>query len=101
MPDSIRPAVDDIRLFQAVLDGTNLLHGFKNRDIRGRLFPPVKDPLLNRRQSHAVGRLLKRLHVRGLIAKIPHTQRWRITNRGQTVLGACVTLHYHGLATAA
>ena len=92
---------DDIRLFQAVLDGTNLLHGFKNRDIRGRLFPSVKDPLLTRRQSHAVGRLLKRLHVRGLIAKIPHTQRWRITNRGQTVLGACVRLHYHGLATAA
>jgi hypothetical protein len=92
---------DDIRLFQAVLDGTNLLHGFKNRDIRGRLFPPVKDPLLKRRQSHAVGRLLKRLHVRGLIAKIPHTQRWRITNCGQTVLGACVQLHYHGLATAA
>jgi hypothetical protein len=92
---------DDIRLFQAVLDGNNLLQGFKNRDIRGRLFPPVTDPLLRRRQSHAVGRLLKRLHVRGLIAKIPHTQRWRITDRGQSVLGACVRLHYHGLATAA
>ena len=62
---------NDIRLFQAVPNGDNLLHGFKNRDIRGRLFPPVTDPLLRRRQSHAVSRL----HVRGLVAKIPSTQR--------------------------
>jgi hypothetical protein len=29
------------------------------------------------------------------------THRWRIAGRGQSILGACVRLHYHGLATAA
>jgi hypothetical protein len=36
-----------------------------------------------------------------LIAKIPRTRRWRITNTGQKLLGALIQLHYHGLAQAA
>jgi hypothetical protein len=91
---------DDVRLFAAVLDGNNLLRGFRNADIRGRIFPAVQDPILGRRQTHVVGRLLKRLHVRGLVAKVPRTRRWRVTAVGQSVLGACVRLHYHGLANA-
>ena len=91
---------DDVRLFAAVLDGNNLLRGFRNADIRGRIFPAVQDPIRGRRQTHPVGRLLKRLHVRGLVAKVPRTRRWRVTAIGQSVLGACVRLHYHGLATA-
>jgi hypothetical protein len=91
---------DDVRLFAAVLDGNNLLRGFRNGDIRSRIFPAVQDAILHRRQRHAVGRLLKRLHVRGLVAKVPRTRRWRVTAAGQSVLGACVRLHYHGLATA-
>ena len=59
---------DDVRLFAAVLDGNNLLRGFRNGDIRGRIFPAVQDAILHRRQTHAVGRRLKRLHVRGLRA---------------------------------
>ena len=92
---------DDVRLFEAVLDGNNLIRGFYSRAIRYRLFGDAKNPILKRRQTHAVGRLLKRLHVRGLIAKIPRTRRWRVTSDGQSILGACVRLHYHGLATAA
>ena len=91
---------DDVRLFAAVLDGNNLLRGFRNGDIRGRIFPAVQAAILHRRQTHAVGRLLKGLHVRGLVAKVPRTRRWRVTTAGQSVLGACVRLHYHGLATA-
>jgi len=91
---------DDVRLFAAVFDGNNLLRGFRKADIRSRIFPAVQDAILHRRQTHAVGRLLKRLHVRGLMAKVPRTRRWRVTNAGQSVLGACVRLHYHGLATA-
>jgi hypothetical protein len=52
---------DDVRLFAAVLDGNNLLRGFRNGDIRGRIFPSVQDAILHRRQEHAVGRLPKRL----------------------------------------
>lgn len=92
---------NDVRLFQAVLQGGHLLRGFHNRDIRRRLFPHVTCPEVCRRLAAQVSRLLKRLHVRRLIAKIPHTRRWRITQLGQQLLSAVVQLHYHGLAKAA
>jgi hypothetical protein len=92
---------DDVRLFQAVLQGNHLLRGFYNRDIRHQLGLEGKQPTLQRRDTARVGRLLKRLHVRRLIAKIPHTRRWRVTPLGGRMLGAVVQLHYHGLAKAA
>lgn len=92
---------DDVRLFEAVLDGNNLLRGFYSRHVRSRMFGETKNPVLIRRHTHAVGRLLKRLHVRGLIAKIPRTRRWRVTPEGQSLLSVCVRLHYHGLSMAA
>ncbi len=91
----------DVRLFQAVLQGDHLLRGFHNRDIRRRLFPHAAPTEVCRRLAAKVSRLLKRLHVRRLIARIPHTRRWRITQLGQQLLGAIVQLHYHGLAKAA
>ncbi len=91
----------DVRLFQAVLQGDHLLRGFHNRDIRRRLGFDDKPPSLLRTWTARVTRLLKRLHVRGLIAKIPHTRRWRTTTIGQKLLGVIVQLHYHGLAKAA
>jgi hypothetical protein len=59
----------DVKLFGAVLDGNHLVRGFRNGDIRAALYGTTDDPEARRRQSAAVGRLLKRLHVRGLIAK--------------------------------
>jgi hypothetical protein len=92
---------EDVALFQAVLQGDHLLHGFRNGDIRNRLYAAAETPDARRQQSAAVGRLLKRLHVRGLIAKVPHTRRWQVTCHGQRILGNCVRLYYHGLSTAA
>lgn len=91
----------DVRLFQAVLHGDHLLRGFYNRDIRRLLGLEDRQSSLLRRLADRVGRLLKRLHVRGLIAKIPHTRRWRVTQLGQQLLGTIVQLHYHGLSQAA
>jgi hypothetical protein len=92
---------DDVRLFQAVLHGDHLLRGFYNRDIRRLLGLDHQPPTLLRRWAARVGRLLKRLHVRGLIARIQHTHRWRVTQLGQQLLGAVVQLHYQGLSKAA
>jgi len=92
---------DDVRLFQAVLSGDHLLRGFHNADLRAQLWPASSDPRERRRQMYRASRLLKRLHVRGLVAKIPRTRRWRATVHGQTVLGKLIRLHYHGLAQAA
>jgi len=91
----------DIHLFQAVLRGEHLLHGFRNADIRRIVKGEVQDPVVRRRHSAAIGRLLRRLHVRGLLAKVPRSRRWRVTAAGQRLLGAIVRLYHDGLATAA
>jgi hypothetical protein len=78
---------EDTKLFAAVLDGDHLARGFRNGDIRVNLYGQAKDRQRRHRQSAAVGRLLKRLHVRGLVAKVPHTRRWKVTKRGRQILG--------------
>jgi hypothetical protein len=91
----------DVRLFEAVLRGEHLLHGCRNGDIRRILYGEAKAAPERRRQSAAVGRLLKRLHVRGLVAKVPRTRRWRVTDTGHHLLGAVVRLYHDGLPLAA
>jgi len=82
---------DDVRLFAAVLDGDHIARGFRNQDIRTALHGP--DGKLPGRRSAAVGRLLKRLHQRQMIAKIPRTRRWRVTETGRRLLSLTVTLY--------
>ncbi len=59
----------DVKLFEAVLDGNHVVRGFRNADIQEALYRTTADQVERRRQSAAVGRLLKWLHVRGLIPK--------------------------------
>jgi len=82
---------EDVRLFVAVLDGDNIARGFRNKDIRGALFGSAAR--LASRQSAAVGRLVKRLHTRHLVAKIPRTRRWRVTESGRRLLSLAVQLY--------
>jgi hypothetical protein len=82
---------EEVRLFAAVLDGDHVARGFRNRDVRAALFGD--DGKDKARHSAAVGRLLKRLHVRQLVAKIPRTRRWRVTERGRHLLGLAVQLY--------
>jgi hypothetical protein len=82
---------EDVQLFAAVLDGDHIARGFRNRDVRTALFgADTKD---SPRCSAAVGRLLKRLHARQLIAKIPRTRRWRVTERGRHLLSLAAQLY--------
>jgi hypothetical protein len=90
----------DVRLFQAVLDGDHVLRGFRNADIRQAFFGPTKAVDEQRRQSHAVGRMLKRLQVRALIAKVPRRHRWHVSQKGHQLLGAAIQLYYHGIPQA-
>jgi hypothetical protein len=91
----------DVRLFEAILDGDHLVRGFRNADLRRLLHRPTPDPVLRRRQASAISRQLKRLHVRGLIKKIPRTYRWHVAKRGQKLLSAIITLYHQGIALAA
>jgi hypothetical protein len=78
---------EEARLFAAVLAGDHLAQGFRNQDIRRSVYGESRDRRQRQRHSAAVGRLLKRLHVRGLLAKVPHRRRWRVTERGRRILG--------------
>lgn len=82
---------EDARLFAAVLDGDHIARGFRNKDLRAALFGPDAKPAS--RQSAAVGRLLKRLHARHLVAKIPRTRRWRTTESGRHLLSLTLQLY--------
>jgi hypothetical protein len=78
---------DEARLFAAVLAGDNIAQGFRNKDIRAIIYVELPRDPKRHRHSAAIGRLLKRFHVRGLVVKVPRTRRWRVTDQGRRVLG--------------
>ena len=90
---------EEAKLFAAVLAGDHLARGFRNQDIRRQLHP--EDANEPSRLSAAVGRLLKRLHVRGLVVKVPRTRRWRVSEVGRRILGDTLRTYrrYSGQAT--
>src|SRR5262249_13970499 len=77
---------EETRLLAAVLAGDHIAQGFCNKGIRTVLYAEHHRAPEYVRHSAAVGRLLKRLHVRGLIIKVPHTRRWRVTDKGRRIL---------------
>jgi hypothetical protein len=83
----------DQELFAAVLAGDHVAQGFRNQDVRRQVLRSAKTSAERRRASAAVGRLLKRLHVRGLLAKIPHSRRWKVTETGRRVLGHALQIY--------
>jgi hypothetical protein len=82
-------AAGDAALLEAVHRGEFLLHGFRNRDLRGLLFPgAARDAAEERRRSAAVTRKLRLLRAHGLIRKVPKTHRYRISPKGAQVIAA-------------
>ena len=90
----------DVKLFGAVLDGDHVVRGFRNADIREALYGTTADLVDRRRQSARVGRLLKRLHVRGLIRKVPRSRRWHVSPNGHRVLQGVMQLYHRGIPAA-
>ena len=78
---------EEARLFAAVLAGDHIAQGFRNQDIRAALYTESSNDPRRHRHSAAVGRLLKRLHVRGLVVKVPRSRRWRVTDQGRRIMG--------------
>lgn len=78
----------DARLLAAIHRGEFTIHGFRNRDLRERLFPPPADAAEARRQSAATTRQLRLLRAHGLIAKVPKTHRYQVTATAQVAVTA-------------
>ena len=87
-------AKDDLDLFAAILRGEHALQGICNRDVRRELFGETGDHDFRRRQANKVSRFLRRLHVHGLVAKIPRSRRWRLTVRGNLLVNVFLKCHY-------
>ena len=87
---SYRPlhAVDpvDAELLSAISCGEFLLHGFRNQDVRKRLYPGSDhDPGARRKACAQASRRFSLLQAHGLIYKMAKTNLWRISQRGRTV----------------
>jgi len=86
---------DDIQLFKAMMAGEHHIRGLSNADMRTRLEDSshLRDlAQYPKKQSAKVSRILGRFHTHKLIAKIPRTRRWRVTNRGKQIMAASLCL---------
>jgi len=80
-------------LFEVLLAGEYTLHGFTNRDVRQKLAQTLY-PLATeaKKQPGQVTRLFRRLHAHALIAKIPHSRRWRVSLAGRRTMTTAIKL---------
>ena len=80
------------------MDGDHCLRGFTNQNVRQRLAstPHLRQCSKSPKKASAkISRIFRRLRAHGLIAKIPHTRRWRVTRYGRRVMGAALYLRRH------
>ena len=79
---------DDAELLEAVNRGEFAINGFRNRDIRQRLYGTTKDKAKERKQMAAVGRKIRLLRGHGLVAKVSKTHRYVVTAKGRRLITA-------------
>jgi hypothetical protein len=80
-------AADDGRLLAAISRGELTLHGFRNRDLCGLLYP-ADHTLTDRQQMSKVTRLIRLLRAHGLVQKVPRTHRYTVTPAGRQAITA-------------
>ena len=78
-------APQDAALLAAVGRGEFMIDGFSNRQLRALLFAGAEsaDAATQKRQSGKVTRWLRLLRAHGLIAKVPKTHRYQVTEKGR------------------
>jgi len=88
-------AREDRQLFEALASGEHHIRGFTNHDLREKL---LENQIIQgaahtvQQLAGKVSRLLRRLHLYGLIAKVPHARRWRVTKKGLRVFSSALRL---------
>jgi hypothetical protein len=78
----------DAQLLVIINRGEFALNGFRNRDVRVRIYDATDDARLLRRQTAAIGRRLLLLRAHGLIKKISKTHRYVVTAKGRRIITA-------------
>jgi len=87
---------EDMRLFKTVMDGAFIAFGFQNRDIRTRLLQESKSERKTNRLTARAGRWLKKLQMHGLVAKVPRSQRWKVTPEGRRIMQTALDFYDRG-----
>lgn len=80
-----------VLIMETVCDGRYLVQGLKNKDIRYKIFPDIKD---QKKQSSRTSRILKKLRQHGLIKKVPRSRRYHVTSKGHRVMGALIEIRH-------
>jgi hypothetical protein len=84
----------DHALLEVINRGEFAIHGLRNRDLQVLLYPQAPaTPAEKRRRSAAVSRKLRMLRAHGLIHKLPHTHRYRISATARLILNAILSAH--------
>ncbi len=78
----------DAQLLSIINRGEFALNGFRNRDVRAKLYPPAHELKALRCQTQAVGRRLLLLRAHGLIRKVAKTHRYVMTGKGRRIVTA-------------
>lgn len=95
----------DACLLQAANQGEFLINGFRNRDLRRKLFgEDPADKEQHKRRAAAVTRKIRLLRAHGLVRKVSKTRRYIVTKKGQIImnaLSAARTADIHKLTAAA
>ena len=83
----------DAALLEAVSRGEFLIHGFRNRDLCAILYGPA-EKCEQRKQAGKITRLLGILRAHSLIAKVPKTHRYQLTEKGRTSISALLAARH-------
>ena len=89
---ALRPfEMDEVKLLQAISHGEFLISGFRNRDIRIKLYGENQDAKQQRREAGKISRKFAILRAHGLIKKIQRTHRYLLTETGVKAITAILS----------
>lgn len=84
---------DDYRLLMFLAKGEHAINGFRNRDLRGWLYPESEnmsaDP--KKKYSGRTTRSIRLLRAHGLVRKVPRANRYVLTEKGQKFACSLIT----------
>ncbi len=90
---------EDSRLLGSIMHGEFLIQGFRNSHLRAILDPPTdQDPTMQRKAAACITRKLRLLRAHGLIKKVPRTQYYRLTEKGQLVASTSLAFREKDIA---
>jgi hypothetical protein len=81
-------SVQDGRLLEIVNRGEFAINGFRNRDLRTRLFSTKATEQEQKRRAGAVTRRFRLLRAHGLIRKVSGTHRYVVSEKGRRIITA-------------